>query len=257
MTTEKQPMASKNNFTTGQAERLKSILFNTCFNYQLDWYRAGSQRTRVILKSRQIGATFYFAREALLDAMITGRNQFFMAASESQAGLFRENILDFAAEVGLALEGNPLALSNGATLHFIGPETPLLSEWCGNIYFDEFFWTLNFDSLDKAASSISAHNKYRKTYFSSLLRGSSEAYSLWAGVCRGESLEKEDLSKADARSSDLRGGQVCEENIWRQIVTIQDAVDAGNNLLDIDLLRQEFSSDQFLELFMCDFRETV
>jgi uncharacterized protein YjcR len=37
------------------------------------WYEAGlAERIRNILKSRQIGATWYFAREAFIDALTTG-----------------------------------------------------------------------------------------------------------------------------------------------------------------------------------------
>ena len=39
------------------------------FEYQWTWYRAMDQRSRMILKSRQIGATYYFAFEALIDAL--------------------------------------------------------------------------------------------------------------------------------------------------------------------------------------------
>lgn len=38
------------------------------------------ERVRNTLKSRQIGATWYFAREALVDALETGRNQIFQRA---------------------------------------------------------------------------------------------------------------------------------------------------------------------------------
>ncbi|MEN1565379.1 terminase family protein, partial [Pseudomonas aeruginosa] len=92
-----------------------------CFDYQKDWYRAGNQRTRVILKSRQIGATFYFAREALIDALETGRNQIFLSASKAQAHIFKAYIQSFARDaVGVELKGDPIILPNGAELHFLG-----------------------------------------------------------------------------------------------------------------------------------------
>ncbi|MFY0084477.1 terminase family protein, partial [Acinetobacter baumannii] len=61
-----------NQFTEEQVEQLISAFEDSLFDYQRDWYKAGNQRTRVILKSRQIGATWYFAREALVDAVKTG-----------------------------------------------------------------------------------------------------------------------------------------------------------------------------------------
>jgi len=71
----------RNEFAEEHIEQLEEAFRDGCFGYQLDWYRAGNQRTRAILKSRQIGATFYFAREALLDALVTGRNQIFRTSS--------------------------------------------------------------------------------------------------------------------------------------------------------------------------------
>jgi uncharacterized protein YjcR len=51
------------------------------FEYQRHWWEAGiKHRIRNVLKSRQIGATYYFAREALIDALVTGRNQIFLSA---------------------------------------------------------------------------------------------------------------------------------------------------------------------------------
>lgn len=58
----------RNDISEELTEKLVEAFLDGCFDYQKDWYRAGNQRTRVILKSRQIGATFYFAREALIDA---------------------------------------------------------------------------------------------------------------------------------------------------------------------------------------------
>lgn len=55
---------------------------------------------RDILKSRQIGATFYFSREALLRALKTGHNQIFLSASKTQAYVFREYIIAFARLAG-------------------------------------------------------------------------------------------------------------------------------------------------------------
>ncbi len=46
------------------------------FEYQRHWWQAGvNTAIRNLLKSRQIGATYFFAHEALIDAITTGRNQ--------------------------------------------------------------------------------------------------------------------------------------------------------------------------------------
>ncbi|MBN0168973.1 terminase family protein, partial [Pseudomonas aeruginosa] len=93
----------------------------------------GNQRTRVILKSRQIGATFYFAREALIDALETGRNQIFLSASKAQAHIFKAYIQAFARDaVGVELKGDPIILPNGAELHFLGTNARTAQGYHGN-----------------------------------------------------------------------------------------------------------------------------
>jgi uncharacterized protein YjcR len=51
--------AKKNHFTADQAAELKRIFLDGCYDYQLEWWKALGQRTRMILKSRQIGATYF------------------------------------------------------------------------------------------------------------------------------------------------------------------------------------------------------
>lgn len=66
----------KNPISEEQQELLINGFLEGMFNYQRLWFDAGKQhRIRNILKSRQIGATYYFAHEALVDALVTGRNQ--------------------------------------------------------------------------------------------------------------------------------------------------------------------------------------
>jgi hypothetical protein len=61
------------------------------------WWEEKDRRTRMILKSRQIGATYFFAFEALMDAIETGRNQIFLSASKAQAHQFRSYIVALPA----------------------------------------------------------------------------------------------------------------------------------------------------------------
>jgi uncharacterized protein YjcR len=128
---------------------------------------AGLQhRIRNILKSRQIGATFYFAREALIDALTTGRNQIFLSASKAQAHVFKNYIIDFARQVDVDLKGDPIVLPNGARLIFLGTNVRTAQSYTGNLYLDEYFWIPKFQELRKVASGMSLHKKWRSTYFS-------------------------------------------------------------------------------------------
>ena len=51
----------------------------------------------------------------------------------------------------------------------------------------------------------------------------------------------------------LKKGRLCEDRIWRQIVTITDAEEGGCDLFNIDDLRFEYSADDFENLLMCKF----
>ncbi|EFE9357942.1 phage portal protein [Escherichia coli] len=157
----------KNVFTDEQIEKLEEIFHSSMFNYQRHWWEAGkTNRIRNLLKSRQIGATFYFAREALIDALLTGRNQIFLSASKAQAHVFKQYIIDFAKEVGVELKGDPMVLPNGATLYFLGTNARTAQSYHGNLYLDEYFWIPKFQELRKVASGMAIHKKWRQTYFS-------------------------------------------------------------------------------------------
>lgn len=244
----------KNEFSEEQIELLTEAFVDGMFGYQQDWYRAGNQRTRVILKSRQIGATYYFAREALIDALVTGRNQIFLSASKSQAYLFRSYIQAFTREVvGVELTGDPIVLPNGAELYFLGTNARTAQGYHGNFYFDEFFWTFRFEELNKVASGMAMHKKWRKTYFSTPSSMAHEAYSFWTGERFNKGKPAAQHLKVDISHGALQSGRLCEDKIWRQIVTILDAEQRGCDLFDIDELRFEYSAEAFANLLMCEF----
>jgi len=163
---ERQPVV-KNEFSEEQTDKLTRYFMDNCFEYQLNWHRAGlTHRIRNILKSRQIGATFYFAREALIDALTTGRNQIFLSASKAQAHVFKNYIIDFARQADVDLKGDPIVLPNGAHLIFLGTNVRTAQSYTGNLYLDEYFWIPKFQVLRKVASGMSLHKKWRTTYFS-------------------------------------------------------------------------------------------
>lgn len=245
----------RNEFNESQIETLLDGFRNSLFDYQQVWYRNGDQRTRTILKSRQIGATWYFAREALVDAIETGRNQIFLSASKAQAHVFKQYIVQFAREAAdVDLKGDPIVLWNGAHLYFLGTNARTAQGYHGNFYFDEFFWTNKFQELNKVASGMALHKKWRKTYFSTPSSMSHEAYPFWTGDLFNRRRPKAQKRIIDVSHSNLAGGRVCADNIWRQIVTIMDAERGGCDLFDIDELRNyEYSPDQFENLLMCQF----
>jgi uncharacterized protein YjcR len=245
----------RNEFGEEEIEKLEEAFRDSCFAYQLDWYRAMNQRTRMILKSRQIGATFYFAREALIDAILTGRNQIFLSASKAQAHQFKNYMQDFVREVlGTQLTGDPIVLWNGAELHFLGTNFRTAQGRSGNFYFDEFFWVHGFDELNKVASGMALHKRWRKTYFSTPSSMGHPAYKWWTGERLNKGKPTAQHVKIDLSHDALGPGRLCpEDKIWRQIVTIMDAEARGCDLFDLDELRFEYNAEQFANLLMCEF----
>ena len=245
----------RNAFNEEQVGQLRDAFFDSMFGYQRIWYEAGlRERIRNLLKSRQIGATWYFAREALMDAVDTGRNQIFLSASKAQAHVFRQYIVDFAKTAAdVELRGDPMVLPNGATLYFLGTNARTAQSYHGNLYFDEYFWVPRFQELRKVASGMSIHKRWRQTYFSTPSSLGHEAYPFWSGALFNRGRAKDERVTLDVSHAALCGGMRCADGQWRQIVTVEDALRGGCNLFDIDQLRLEYSAEEFENLLMCAF----
>ena len=225
------------------------------FEYQRVWFRAGQHhRIRNILKSRQIGATWYFAREALIDALETGRNQIFLSASKNQALVFRQYIVQFVLDsTGVQLTGDPILLPNGAELRFLGTNSRTAQSYHGNIYLDEYFWIHRFIEFRKVASGMAMHKKWRQTYISTPSSKQHQAYKFWTGGLFNISRRKEERVNFDTGHAALKNGRLCEDGQWRQVVTVEDALEGGCDLFDLDQLRIEYSPQEFDNLLMCMF----
>ncbi|CZZ45315.1 terminase [Enterobacter hormaechei] len=246
----------RNYFSDEAIEKLEETFLDQSFEYQLEWWRAGlAHRIRHILKSRQIGATFYFAREALLQALKTGHNQIFLSASKTQAYVFRKYIIAFARQVDVELTGDPIVLgNNGAELMFLGTNANTAQSHNGDLYVDEIFWIPNFQKLKRVAGGMSSQEHLRTTYFSTPSSLAHGAYPFWSGEQfnrgRSDASERVDI---DITHAALAKGVACPDGQWRQIVTIEDALAKGCTLFNIDTLKRENSVDEFRNLFMCEF----
>lgn len=246
----------KNFFSDEAIEKLEEIFINQSFEYQIGWYNAGLKyRIRNILKSRQIGATFYFAREALLRALQTGHNQIFLSASKTQAYVFRKYIIAFARLVDVDLTGDPIVLgNNGAEMLFLGTNSNTAQSHNGDLYVDEIFWIPNFQKLRTVSSGMASQSHLRSTYFSTPSTLAHGAYPFWSGELfnrgRARASERVDI---DISHTALAGGVACPDGQWRQIVTIEDALAGGCTLFNLEQLKQENSVDDFRNLFMCEF----
>lgn len=244
----------RNAISEAQQEKLIEVFDESLFGHQRVWRKAGlTERIRNILKSRQIGATWYFARESLVDALETGRNEIFISASKAQAHVFKQYIQQFAAEADVELTGDPIILPNGATLYFLGTNSRTAQSYHGNLLFDEYFWVYQFQQLRKVASGMAIHKKWRQTYFSTPSAITHDAYPFWTGALYSRGRAKADRVELDVSHAALAAGKRCADGQWRQIVTVEDAIAGGCDLFDLDQLRLEYSADEWRNLLMCEF----
>lgn len=246
---------AQNLITDDQREELKKAFEAELFAYQRGWYEAGQQhRIRNILKSRQIGATYYFAREALLDALETGRNQIFLSASKAQAHVFKHYILEFVEAVTkVKLSGDPIRLTNQASLYFLGTNARTAQSYHGNVYLDEYFWIPRFREFRKVSSGMALHKKWRQTYISTPSTLAHDAYPFWTGEQHNRGRAKDKQVDIDVSHQALQHGRACPDGQWRQLITVEDAVAGGCDLFDLDQLRMEYSEDEYRNLLLCEF----
>ncbi|HFC6370105.1 TPA: terminase family protein [Neisseria lactamica] len=245
----------KNYIAPEQQQRMIEIFNEQCFDYQKYWGEAYRQRRfRNILKSRQIGATFYFAREAFLNSLKTGINSIFLSASRAQAYQFRQYILNLCRMVDVELKGGDMiSLHNGAELHFLGTNSRTAQGRTGNLYVDEYFWIPDFERLQTLAEPMASQKHLKTTYFSTPSSEGHPAYGLWSGAMFNEGRPPKEHITLDLSHAALKKGRLDADAQWRQIVTIHDAQEAGCDLFDIDYLRQRNSPDKFAQLFECQF----
>lgn len=247
--------AEKNGFSEEQLEQLRSNFFARLFGYQKRWWVNREQRIRNILKSRQIGATWYFAFEALVDALETGRNKVFLSASKNQSFIFRDYIKAFADEVGVTLEGSDrIKLANGAMLRFVSTNASTAQGFNGDLYVDEYFWIAKYKTLRKVASGMASQARWHITYFSTPSAITHEAYAWWDGThFNSRSRPKSQHLHLDVSAEALREGRLDPDGQWRNVVTILDAEAQGCNLFNIEQLRIEYTPEEFDNLFLCVF----
>ncbi len=178
----KKKKAKKNGciFNDEQIAKLKKAFADRLFRHQRDWYEQSlDYMMRQYIKSRQIGATYYFALEAQITALETGKNQIFMSASKNQAHVFKQNIINFVEDVlDIRLKGDPIKLGAGTMLYFLGNNPNTAQSYSGDLYVDEYFWIGRFEQIQHVASGMAMHDDRRITYFSTPSTTTHEAYTL-------------------------------------------------------------------------------
>ncbi len=259
----KKKAKTKNLISHEIAEALRADLAEGLFGHQETWLSSTSHRTRMILKSRQIGATWYFARERLLTALETGKNQIFISASRAQAHIFRNYIVQWVQKTaGIELKGDPLVIQRtgedgealeAVTLYFLGTNYRTAQGYTGDVVIDECFWIHGFEEIFKVASAIATHKQFTRTLFSTPSTLAHEAYAMWSGERINRRRAKADKLKIPIDHETLKDGAIGPDGVWRHIVSIFDAIEGGFDLVDVEELQLEYSGDEFDNLFRCIF----
>lgn len=255
--------AAKNLITAEMVAKLRADMADNAFGHQETWLSTTALRTRMILKSRQIGATWHFARERLLVGLETGKNQIFISASRAQANIFRAYIVQWVQKVcGVTLKGDPITIQrqnedeetlDPFELYFLGTNYRTAQGYHGDVIIDECFWIYGFEELFKVASAMATQKQYTITLFSTPSTLAHEAHPMWSGDRFNKRRAKADRVRIDIGHGALKGGALGPDGIWRQIVTIDDAVAAGFDLVDVPQLQMQYSIDEFENLFRCIF----
>ncbi len=250
--------AKNNQLDDEDIEKLRQDFIKRNFAYQAKWWRdLDKYKIRLLLKSRQIGATWYFAREAFLHACLTGDNQIFLSASKAQAFVFKAYIINWVKEIcDKEMRGDPMKLlHNGAMIYFLSTNSATAQGYHGHVYMDEFFWIGKFSEFKKVASAMASHKKWRQNYFSAPSTKNHEAYGLWSGDDFNKGRKDGDKINIDISHKNLKDGKLCEDGKYRQIINVEDAVAAGNDLFDVAASRLEYNDQDFDNLYMCAFTD--
>lgn len=244
----------KNQISEEDIALLEKAFQDVLFIYQQEWIDAISwSRIFILLKSRQIGATYIISLWAFIDLLKTGKNKIFMSASKAQAFQFIEYIKAFSLEIlGVELTGDPIVINgpNGqASLYYLGTNALTAQGRHGDVIMDEFFWIRNFLKFKKVASAMASQKMYKQIYMSTPSSILHEAYGFWKGTDGKRKLPIDiDVSKAA-----LKLPVKCADRKTRQIVTLADAEEKGCDLFDREELEAEYSDDEISNLFDCEF----
>lgn len=149
------------------------------FPWQRRWYSQRFQRNRNLHKGRQIGADYYFALEAILDACLTGRNKIFIepAPSEPEYGFISNAAQNAALLLGCKVKSGVqiIKLSNGAELRFLPENNQTWAGLCGDTYVSEWAWFENPRATMEVITAITMRTKWCSTYYSSRCEGDNGA----------------------------------------------------------------------------------
>lgn len=206
----------------------------------------------MLLKGRQIGFTKTLGESSLMRLCDTGHNQIFIASSLRQSFQAREYIKDFVQDVtGKRMQGTEtLHFWDGLKIDFLASNFRTAQGYSGDVTIDEFLWMQNFDELTTFVSGCATLSQYNIRYSSTASYKSHPGYLKWIGH-EWNRRNKDNPIPIDHAS--LKEGLLCEDGIFRQIITTPDAVEQGNPLINLDRLKRRYDEDDYNNLFLAQF----
>jgi uncharacterized protein YjcR len=254
-----------NTLSADMIEQCREFFEDNLFTHQKAWWEASDEVIRFILKSRQIGATWYFAREAFMRGMDTGNNQIFLSASRDQADVFKAYIQDFVyLATGIELKGQGKKMTvkrvaddgerlSDVTFYFLATNFRTAQSYHGDVYLDEVFWVPGFDVFGDVAMGMASQKQYRITLFSTPSTVNHPAYKKWGGAEYNDGRPKRDQQNFNVGHHALKNGHRGPDGIWRHIVTLDDAIAGGFDLINRASIEQRYSPERFRNLYLCEF----
>jgi hypothetical protein len=159
------------------------------------------------------------------------------------------------------LKGDPIAIQRGegedgapldpVELYFLGTNYRTAQGYHGDVVIDECFWIYGFEELFKVAAAMATHKIYTRTLFSTPAR--SRTRPIRCGAATASTAARADKVRIDIDHDALREWRARADGIWRQIVTVFDAIAKGFDLVDLEELQRENALDEFDNLFRCLF----
>lgn len=209
----------------------------------------------MLLKGRQIGMTKTLGEAALKRLCDTGNDQIFIASSLRQSFQAREYIKDFIQDItGERIQGTEtLTFWDGARIDFLATNFRTAQGYSGDVTIDEFLWMQNFYELSKFVSGCATLAQYNVRYSSTASFKGHPGYLKWIGSAWNK---KNHDNPIPVDHASLKDGILCEDGIFRQIITTEDAVEQGNHLINLDRLKLRYDADEYGNLFLAWFIDT-
>lgn len=130
-------------------------------------------------------------------------------------------------------------------MYFLGTNYRTAQGYHGDVIVDECFWIYGFEELFKVASAMATQKQYTITLFSTPSTLAHEAYPMWNGDRYNKRRAKADRVKLDISHAALCKGMLGADKVWRQIVTIDDAIAGGFDLVDAEHLQFQYSPEEY------------